>query len=208
MPWEQVEEDTVSILQHEPEPEFGVAPATPDTTMEDEAASPSASAGDSTELDLRTPATTDVKTVSEPTVQTELVDETEVAFQQGFEEPDSAPSASRQSEQTSASALDPSGMEQATIPLPPPETNSVLTEEPTLIVQADVTPDQETQTQKPHNSIQEPNVSAPCAVDSVEEALSPDHGNGRYRREDAGGVSDRGEGHATPVRACHVYDSG
>ncbi len=157
MPWEQVEEDTVSILQHEPEPEFGVAPTTPATTMEDEAASPSASAGDSTELDLRTPAATDVTTVSEPTVQTKLVDETEGAFQQSVEEP----------------VLDPPGMEQATIPLPPPEINSALTEEPTLIVQADVTPDQETQTQKPHNSIQEPNVSAPGAVDSVEEACHP-----------------------------------
>ena len=51
MPWEQVEEDTVAILQHEPEPEFGAAPATPVTRMEDEAASPSASAGDITELD-------------------------------------------------------------------------------------------------------------------------------------------------------------
>ena len=173
MPWEQVEEDTVSILQHEPEPEFGVAPATPVTTMEDEAASPSVSAGDSTELDLRTLAATDVKTVSEPTVQTKLVDETEVAFQQGVEEPVSETSASPEANQTSASALDPPGIEQAAIPLPPPETNSALTEEPTLIVQADVRPDQETQTQEPQNSIQEPNVSAPGAVDSVEEACHP-----------------------------------
>jgi len=176
MPWEQVEEDTVAILQHEPEPEFGVAPATSVTRMEDEAASPSASAGDITELDPRALAATDVKTVSEPTVLAKLVDKTEVAFQQGVEEPGSETSASPEARQTSASVLDPRGIEQAAqaaIPLPPPETNSVLTEEPTLIVQADVRPDQETQAQDPQNSIQEPSVSEPCAVDSVEEDCHP-----------------------------------
>ena len=187
MPWEQVEEDTVSILQHEPEPEFGVAPAVPVTTMEDEAASPSASAGDTTELDLRALATTDVKTVSEPTVQTKLVDETEVAFQQGVEELGSETSASPEANQTSASALDPHGIERAAIPLPLPETNSVLTEEPTLIVQADVRPDQETQTQEPQNSIQEPNVSALRAVDSVEKSCHPttETGDTDARMQDA-----------------------
>ena len=170
MPWEQVEEDTVSILQHEPEPEFGAAAEAPGTTIEDEAASPSVSLDDNGELDLKALTATDVETVSEPTVQNTLVDETEVVLQQDVEERGDETSVSPEAKEAGASVLEPPGIEQAAIPLPSSEPISVLTDEATLIVQTDVMPDQEVQSHEPQNSIQEADISAPCAVDSADES--------------------------------------
>ena len=119
MPWEQVEEDTVSILQHEPEPEFGAAAEAPVTTKEGEAASPSVSLDDNGERDLKALTATDVETVSEPTVQNTLVDETEVVLQQDVEERGDETSVSPEAKEAGASVLEPPGIEQAAIPLPP-----------------------------------------------------------------------------------------
>ncbi len=213
MPWEQVEEDTVSILRHEPEPEFGTAPEAPVTTREDEAASLSASLDDSRELGPRALAATDVEAVSEPTVQNKLVDETEVIFHQDVEGPGPETSAAPEAKEASASILKPPGIEQAAIPLPlPPETSSVLTEEPTLIVRADVRPDQEAQTQQPQNGIQETHVSAPCTVDRVDESCQATAGTDdtdvtiqeAYQTE--AGVMSTASECATPVVAAEPPD--
>jgi hypothetical protein len=169
MPWEQVEEDTISILRHEPEPEFGPARESPVAASEDETASPSASQEDSKRPDLRAALTaTDLETVSESMVWDRSTDERELAVQQDVES-GLETSASSETKEAVASILSSPGIEQTGIPVSLSETNPVLTEAPTLVVRV-VRPDQEARIQETSHSTQETEVSAPCVADRVEES--------------------------------------